>query len=235
LKNTGTGRLSRRAFVTSAAGLLVAPSAFTTTSHGSQTKQSQRSAPSGPTFDPDRFVEDVRRANQETDRQSAVREILLRAVSNPRDVLRGLGEPTAAGAQTLYHDKQLTILNVIWAPLMLLLPHNHMMWASIGIYTGREDNILWQSSGSTIEASGAASLSLGEVFDLPNDAIHSVSNPIKQLTGAIHIYGGDFFETPRSEWDPGTLIERAFDVDNLMKTFRESDERFKCLPQRRES
>jgi predicted metal-dependent enzyme (double-stranded beta helix superfamily) len=156
-------------------------------------------------------------------------------MSDPRGVLRGLGEPSAAGAQTLYHDEHLTILNVIWAPLMLLLPHNHKMWASLGIYTGREDNILWQSSGSTVEASGAASLSIGEVFDLPDDAIHSVSNPIKKLTGAIHIYGGDFFETPRSEWDPGTLTERAFSFDNALNIFRESDERFNCLVQQRGS
>ena len=28
-----------------------------------------------------------------------------------------------------------------------------------------------------------------------------------RLTGAIHIYGGDFFAAERSEWDPETLKE----------------------------
>jgi predicted metal-dependent enzyme (double-stranded beta helix superfamily) len=27
---------------------------------------------------------------------------------------------------------------------MSVMPHNHEMWAVIGIYTGREDNILWR-------------------------------------------------------------------------------------------
>ena len=27
---------------------------------------------------------------------------------------------------------------------MTVMPHNHNMWAAIGIYTGREDNILWR-------------------------------------------------------------------------------------------
>jgi hypothetical protein len=27
---------------------------------------------------------------------------------------------------------------------MTVMPHNHNMWAIIGIYTGREDNILWR-------------------------------------------------------------------------------------------
>ena len=227
--------LSRREFVRSAAGLVVAPAALTMTSQPARAEQSSKSATPTPRFDPERFVDDVVRARQESDSQAAIREVLSRSMSDPRDVLRGLGEPTSAGAQTLYRGKDLTILNIIWAPLMLLLPHNHRMWAMIGIYTGREDNILWQSSGSTIEASRAKSLSLGDVFELPDDAIHSVTNPIKRLTGAIHIYGGDFFATPRSEWDPGTLTERPFDLDNAMNIFRESEDRFNCLVQKRES
>ena len=61
----------------------------------------------------------------------------------------------------------LTILNVIWAPLMLLLPHDHNMWATIGIYTGREDNIIWQRRSGAVRAVGASSLCEREVFPLP--------------------------------------------------------------------
>jgi len=28
---------------------------------------------------------------------------------------------------------------------MTIMPHNHRMWAVIGIYTGREDNIFWRA------------------------------------------------------------------------------------------
>ena len=42
---------------------------------------------------------------------------------------------------------------------------------------------------------------------LGQDIIHSVTNPIPRLTGAIHVYGGDFFAIERSEWDPETLAE----------------------------
>jgi predicted metal-dependent enzyme (double-stranded beta helix superfamily) len=54
-------------------------------------------------------------------------------------VLKAIGEPQRAEMQTLYRSDDLTILNVIWAPWMNLLPHNHQMWAIIGLYTGRED------------------------------------------------------------------------------------------------
>ena len=177
-------------------------------------------------FDRDRFIEDVKRASREPDAQLAVDEVLARAISDPPSVLAGLGEPRAAGLDTLYRADDLTILNVVWAPLMILLPHEHKMWASIGIYTGREDNILWERRSGTVEAVRAASLSEKEVFPLPTDAIHSVTNPIRRLTGAIHIYGGDFFATPRSEWDPETLRERPFDIESARASFREASERF---------
>ena len=38
----------------------------------------------------------------------------------------------------------LTVINFVWAPYMTLLPHNHNMFAVIGIYSGREDNMFWR-------------------------------------------------------------------------------------------
>ena len=67
-------------------------------------------------------------------------------------------------------------------------------------------------------------------FDLGADiVIHSVTNPLRRLTGAIHVYGGDFFGTPRSEWDPETLVEGHYDVDKNMALFEESNERLKAF------
>lgn len=184
-----------------------------------------------PKFELERFIEDLEQANGESEPQSAIDEVLARTVADPSKVLAGLGEPSAAGLHTLYHSRNLTVLNVVWAPLMILMPHNHEMWASIGIYTGREDNILWERRGGVVEATGAASLSEKEVFPLPEDAIHSVSNPIRRLTGAIHVYGGDFFEVPgRSEWDPETLAERELDLDAARERFKEASDRFESNP-----
>lgn len=210
--------ISRRSFLAAAAGLAVAGTA----------KTSAKGA-AAPKFDLDRFVDEVKRANKEADGQAAVQEVLRRTVADPGAVLAGLGEPKEAGIHTIYQADDLTILNVVWAPLMVLVPHNHNMWASIGIYSGREDNILWERRGDVIEASAAASLSEREVFGLPKDAIHSVTNPIRRRTGAIHIYGGDFFKVPRSQWDSETLRERPFDVEEARALFREANERFDAV------
>ena len=96
------------------------------------------------------------------------------------------------------------------------------MWAVIGIYTGREDNILWRrlpGEGGRIEAAGAKSLGEGEALALGPDVIHSVLNPLGRVTGALHVYGGDFFATERSEWDPEDLTEKPYDLDKAMKRF----------------
>ena len=177
-------------------------------------------------FEVERFIEEVKRASREADSQAAVQEVLARAASEPAEVLEALGEPVEAGIHGIYGAGDLTIINVVWAPFMVLLPHEHAMWASIGIYTGREDNIVWARRGPVIEAIGASALSERDVFGLPADAIHSVTNPIRRRTGALHIYGGDFFATPRSEWDPETLRERPFDLEAARRSHREADERF---------
>ena len=213
------GTISRRRFLAGAAGAV----AWT----GSGAWHIAEGASMTAKFEVARFIDDLKRANGESEPQAAIDEVLARAVADPAGVLAGLGEPSVAGLHTLHHSGDLTVLNVVWAPLMILMPHNHEMWASIGIYTGREDNIIWERRGAAVEAVGAASLSEKEEFPLPEDAIHSVNNPIRRLTGAIHVYGGDFFETPgRSEWDPETLTERELDLDGARERFREANERF---------
>jgi predicted metal-dependent enzyme (double-stranded beta helix superfamily) len=179
-----------------------------------------------PRFDAERFVDDCKRANQTTDTQASVQEVLAHAIANPAAVLSGLGAPQKGGIQTLHRSAELTILNIVWSPLMQLMPHEHGMWCLIGIYTGREDNIFWQRREAGLEARQATAIVPGSVVALTRDVIHSVANPTEKLTGAIHIYGGDFFTTPRAEWDPETLAERAWDIDRTVRIFEQSNDRF---------
>lgn len=211
------GNITRRAALAAGAGFAAAA-----VSPGQGFAQPSAS----PKFELGRFIEDVIAANQEADAQLAVQQVLARAMSIPAQVMLAVGEPNTVGPQPIYKSPNLSILNVVWSPLMVLQPHNHLMWATIGIYTGREDNIIWQRGDGVVEASSAASLSEREVFSLPDDVIHSVINPIPRLTGAIHIYGGDFFATQRSEWDPETLIERPQDFEAVQRQFREANARF---------
>jgi len=181
-------------------------------------------------FELDRFIADCRGALAEDSSHKAVREVVARAVADPAAVLKGIGEPRFAGVERLYHAPDLTILNVLWGPLMTVMPHEHRMWAVIGVYTGAEDNMFWRRLGdspgrSRVEAAGARSLRTGDAEPLGRDIVHSVTNPIPRLTGAIHVYGGDFFAVERSEWDPETLTERPYDVERNMRLFTDANAR----------
>ncbi|WP_460454852.1 hypothetical protein [Arenimonas aestuarii] len=176
-------------------------------------------------MDLERFVEDCVSANRESDAQTAVREVLARAVSQPSAVLAALGAPDRAGLNVLVRSQTLTIFAASWTPQMNLMPHNHLMWANIGIYSGREDNIFWRRSGKGIEAYSAAALFEKDTAALPADALHSVTNPLLRFTGGIHIYGGDFFATSRSQWNPETLDEEPSDGAAIQRMFQRENER----------
>jgi predicted metal-dependent enzyme (double-stranded beta helix superfamily) len=173
----------------------------------------------------DRFIADCRAAHAADRSHKAVREVVARAVSEPGEVLKMLGAPKRGEVQKIFHSPELTILNVIWAPYMTIYPHNHRMWAVIGVYTGREDNIFWKRVGNKVEAAAAQALSQREAVPLGQDIIHSVTNPIPRLTGAIHVYGGDFFAMERSEWDPETLVEARYDAQKTMRHFEQANAR----------
>jgi predicted metal-dependent enzyme (double-stranded beta helix superfamily) len=177
-------------------------------------------------FDLDRFIADCRSAVAADSSHKAVREVVARAVCDPAAILGGLGEPQRAGVEPLYCSATLTILNVVWGPRMTVIPHNHLMWAVIGVYTGREDNIFWRrlpAEAERIEAAGAKSLGPRDAEPLGRDIIHTVTNPLPRLTGAIHAYGGDFYAAARSEWDPETLTERGYDIERNRRLFEDAN------------
>ena len=107
------------------------------------------------------------------------------------------------------------------------MPHNHRMWAVIGVYTAREDNIFWRrvenEVGLLIEAARAKSLGEQCAESLGRDVIHSVTNPLGRLTAATHVYGGDFYGAKRSDWDPENLLEREYDFTLHRQMFEEAN------------
>jgi predicted metal-dependent enzyme (double-stranded beta helix superfamily) len=179
-------------------------------------------------FDIDTFVADCREALRESSPEAAVREVVARAVAEPAAVERALGTPTQAGVAPLRRSPELTILKVIWAPGMAIYPHDHRMWAVIGLYGGREDNTFYRRSPEGLVVAGGKALEIRDAALLGRNVVHAVTNPLRVFTGAIHVYGGDFFATPRSEWTPDTLEERPYDVEKTMRLFAEANERWRA-------
>ena len=75
---------------------------------------------------------------------------------------------------------------------------------------------------------GGTQLDITDTTLLGKMVIHTVTNPLRQFTGAIHVYGRDFFAVPRSEWDPETLEERPYNVENAKRVFTEANARWRA-------
>ncbi len=184
-------------------------------------------------FDRDRFIAECQEAVAADPSHRLVREVVARAVSDPAAVIRVLGEPARAGIEVLFRCPTLSVFNLAWGPGMSVHPHNHHMWAVIGIYSGREDNIYWRRTkgqapdGREIEAAGARSLCTRDVEALGTEVIHSALNPIGRLTGALHVYGGDLVEVERSEWAAESLRECPFDRAASARRFSEANARLR--------
>ena len=164
--------------------------------------------------------------NQEKPQQR-IKQLIQDIIETPETLYQAIGLPTQGGIEKLFVSERLTVINVVWAPHMTMLPHNHNMWAVIGVYQGREDNIFWRrprsASFEKLEAAGAQSLGAGEAVSLGQDLVHSVTNPCASLTGALHVYGGDFFAMRRSEWDPLSLQEKPYDLASNLALFKKAN------------
>jgi predicted metal-dependent enzyme (double-stranded beta helix superfamily) len=180
-------------------------------------------------FDTDTLIADCRAAVTEAEPRLAILELLRRTVADGESVAKAL-DPTEGGLDLLYVADDLTVLHVVWAPGMTLYPHDHRMWAAIGIYTGGEDNTFFRRSVTDqrgLEESGGKELRAGGALAMGADAIHRVTNPLPRLTGAIHVYGGNFVNEPRSQWGPGPIEERPYDIEQARQQFVDANERWR--------
>ena len=173
-------------------------------------------------FSTDSFLADCVEAGNDAEPRLAIKDELERADADPAAIAREL-PPDRSGITKLLVSPGLTVLHVVWAPGMSFGPHDHRMWAAIGIYTGGEDNSFFRRHDGTLTASGGKQLRPGDVALLGDDTIHAVANPTTEFTGSIHIYGGDFFATERSEWRGDPYREQPYDVDYVLRYFEEAN------------
>jgi predicted metal-dependent enzyme (double-stranded beta helix superfamily) len=173
-------------------------------------------------FDLDDFLVECRAAVRGDEPIHAIREVLARAVSDPRGVADAL-PITCAELVPLCVDADLTVLKAVWAPHMRIRPHNHLMWAAIALYHGEEENTFYRRTDDGIIAANGRVIATGEVALLGEDVIHAVSNPSGSFSAGIHVYGGDLtHRVDRSEWDDAD-VEVPTDFDRTLRYFAEAN------------
>ncbi len=169
-------------------------------------------------FDPDRFVADCQAALLSADPAAGIAALLAAALREPQALAdafaKGADKP---GVVPLFRSDALTVAHVISAPGSRSPVHNHCMWGVIGIYAGQEDNHLYRRGADGLVEDGLRSLRAGDVFVMDPALIHAVANPLAELNGGLHVYGGDLMARPgRSLWDPDSGAEEAYAFERVM-------------------
>jgi predicted metal-dependent enzyme (double-stranded beta helix superfamily) len=165
-----------------------------------------------PVFDSEAFVVDCQRAASEADPVSAVAEAVAAAIHDGAAIDAALGTDVKE-ADTLFSTPELTVQRIVWPGGAASRPHDHRMWAVVGVYAGEEVNRLYQRAPSGLEERVVRAVGSAEVLTLGEDAIHSVENLRRQWTAGLHVYGGDILHDERSAWRPDG-VEVSF-ADNL--------------------
>jgi len=154
----------------------------------------------------DEFVTQCSIAVKEDRGPGAAKEVVERAVRD-RQLLQEL--PLEANVKVLHNAENLTILHVVMAERPVgagrPIPHNHLMWALIGVTHGSEENEFFRRCDRSIEPSGRGRvIGEGEVLMMGDDTIHSVKNPSSErLSSALHVYGGNLIAAEKTMWcDP---------------------------------
>jgi predicted metal-dependent enzyme (double-stranded beta helix superfamily) len=175
-------------------------------------------------FDKDEFVDACLDAVRSGDGAKGVKQIVERAVSKPSAIASEVGDLTEGAMTTVWHrSDELTVLHIVWPPEVELFPHDHNMWAVIGLYGGREDNHFYRRlEDGRIEPNTGKVLLESDVVRLGGDVVHHVENPTRDWTAALHVYGNDFYGVPRTMWDKKTLSPHVLDTDLIEQRLQEA-------------
>ena len=179
-------------------------------------------------FSVDSFLGDIHAASADASPRHAVCDVVARAVSDPEAVERAFGPLTHGRSTVLFRSPELLVLHIVWPPEISVEPHEHNLWAVMGIYRGVEDNTFYRRrEHGTIERHGTVRLEPRDTRIMGEDGIHAVDVPTLSPTGAIHVYGGDLLTIERSEFDSVTCEERPFDWKKSERQFREMNDRWR--------
>lgn len=168
-------------------------------------------------FDPEELVARCRSALHDADPESAVREVVAEAVAEPAALCAAVPQLELGGQMTWHRSPELTVQVIVWPPGIVTPPHEHRMWAVVGVVAGREDNEIWRRTPIGVERSTGRSIGAGELVVLGGDAVHSVTNPLRSATVGLHVYGGDILAEARSEWDHDGRNEHPFEGENVLR------------------
>ena len=175
-------------------------------------------------FDLDAFISECRRLAGGAHGPKLVLDLMRASIAEPESVAKAVapqGPGVGALDAPLFRSPELTVLNVALRPGTVTIPHDHRMWAVIGIYQGEEANTFFKRDGAGLAQANRRTIRSGEAILLGEDVVHAIENPLGAETLGLHVYGGDLLGAPRSMWDPRESREHPYDVPQFYAWSRE--------------
>jgi predicted metal-dependent enzyme (double-stranded beta helix superfamily) len=175
-------------------------------------------------FDTDRFVESCISAAAGPDRVSAVREVVLDAVRESGGLETAFPVPIPDGDDdgVLYQSADLLVACPIFPRQFKTGIHDHTVPAVIGVWSGYEDNHLYERVGHGLRALRVERTTAGNVLVLGTDAIHDVHAPDTTHSAALHVYLGDITATERRFWIDTESDPMPFDGEEHERRWMEA-------------
>jgi predicted metal-dependent enzyme (double-stranded beta helix superfamily) len=171
-------------------------------------------------FNLQKLVASCAAAAKTVDAQAKIEALLGEAVQDAESMKQALSGFTQTGRledMVVHRDQHLTLLAGRLPPGFSAAPHNHNLWSVVAVYEGQEDNVFFERVGDGLKETKRASVVAPGVLANAKDAIHAICNPRSSNLYALHAYGGDLLNTPRSNWNPDTHEEQQYDWSKVAR------------------
>lgn len=174
------------------------------------------------TFSIDQFITDCREAAVGENAFEATSEIMRQAVNDPAAVRAAISPPaelTYVGDMAigfdkiLFEDATVTVFLVDTEPGHLQPPHDHQMYALIGVYEGVERNRFFARENGGLKPAGEQNIEAGKVLRIHPSTIHAISASGSESCRALHVYLGGLSSIDRSLFDPQSGKEEPMTSD----------------------
>ena len=159
---------------------------------------------------------DAGRPSAENEPRRAVRDVVERAVAAPTAV----GDALQPDRGRVHHAPPRPTSSPCCTSCgrrgCELFPHDHRMWAVIGIYAGQEDNAFYRRAGPGSRVPhrvGRQGARARRHVLLGDDTIHGVTNPLDRLTGGDPRLRRRLRQPAAQPVGPRPREERPYDID----------------------
>jgi predicted metal-dependent enzyme (double-stranded beta helix superfamily) len=164
-------------------------------------------------FDAELFVSECQAALNAADPVNSVRAIVSNAIGDSASI--------GDGYEVLLWSQHLTVQRILWPSGLFTSAHEHRMWAVIGVYRGAELNHFYERTPDGLKECEGRTVACGEVLVLDADVIHTPENPHREVTAALHVYGGDILAVERNAWGPdGREAPYGDDLSSFLSLFK---------------